>query len=486
MSLTRKAWLFTIAAIAIAAACRAAETPESQLNRLIRPYSTQQIIELNVNESYTFKLKNGVDRVIRLVSAHDHRDSVINFVRRSDVRVEINGRPLDLVAMPYVMPTETAGLRIQADTTSGYGNISKQAQLSLWDATEPIVDAKRFVFPLRDFRFLSHGTQAYNEPVHLGAGDDDPTGQRFYHDYGFDMGGFEGGHTVLSPVDGKIVHFWPSREDLCSAVVQDANGLNWELAHLNSVGAAIVIGKQVKAGQPIGTLGKNGPSGNFSHLHTGTYLTKHDLDVDNRNRKLNLYPWFVAAYQARCPKGLAAVARPHHIALAGEKVVLDGSNSLAWGGSKIVQWRWILSDGRKIEQAKAETAFDRPGAYVASLWVKDDVGNEDVDFCQIKVYTKEKPEKGIPHIYMTCTPTEDIRPDQAVRLRFWPQGTVVGPINVAFDDGTNVEDYRPYSKLSHPFKTPGIHIVTARCENNGTPIEQKLKVVVSPAKMAPE
>ena len=73
---------------------------------------------------------------------------------------------------------------------------------------------------------------------------------------------------------------------------------------------------------------------------------KHDLDVDNRNRRLNFYPWLVTAYQAQHPKGLLAVARPHHIALTGEKVVLDGSNSLVWGGNKIVQWRWILPDGQ--------------------------------------------------------------------------------------------------------------------------------------------
>ena len=124
------------------------------LNRQIRFYSTQQIVWLNVDESYTFRLKDGADRVMRLVSVQDHRDSVVNFVRRSEVRVEIDGRPLDLVCMPYVMPTEAAGLRVQADTTSGYENISKQVQLSLWDATDPIVDTKRFVFPIRNFRLL--------------------------------------------------------------------------------------------------------------------------------------------------------------------------------------------------------------------------------------------------------------------------------------------------------------------------------------------
>lgn len=46
---------------------------------------------------------------------------------------------------------------------------------------------KRFRFPPRNYRLFAHGTQAYSEPVHFGAavhfgaGDGDPTGQRFCH-----------------------------------------------------------------------------------------------------------------------------------------------------------------------------------------------------------------------------------------------------------------------------------------------------------------
>ena len=107
-----------------------------------------------------------------------NRDSVIKLMRRADVRIEIDGQPLDLVCAPYVMPTETAGLRIQADTTSGWIGMAKRVQLSLWDACDPIVDTTRFGFPLRNYRLFSQGTQAYNEPVHLGRGDGDPAGQR--------------------------------------------------------------------------------------------------------------------------------------------------------------------------------------------------------------------------------------------------------------------------------------------------------------------
>jgi murein DD-endopeptidase MepM/ murein hydrolase activator NlpD len=478
MSLAQRTFPLVMALLGIVAIRTRAETPEAELNRLIRPYSTQQIVGLDVNETFTFKLKNGAGRVIRVISVQEQRDSVINLLRRAEVRVEIDGQPLDLVCMPYIMPTQTAGLRLQADTTSGWGNISKRVQLSVWDAADPIVDTKRFSFPLRNYRLLSHGTQAYNEPVHLGAGDGDPGGQRFYHDYGFDTAGFEGRDEVVSAIQGKLVRFWPSREDLCSVIVQDSNGLNWEFGHLKSVEPGIVLNVPVAQGQKIGLLGRTGPSGNFAHLHLGTYLSMQDLQADNRDTRLNLYPWLVTAYQAQHPQGLFAVARPHHAALTGENVAFDGSNSLVWGGAKIIEHRWVFPDGAIVRQAKAERAFDKPGAYVVALWVKDDRGAEDVDFCQVKVFSKENTEQAMPHIFMTYAPTQDIRPDRPVTFRFWFQGSGGAPITVAFDDGTQVSDYKSYAELPHSFKQPGIHIVTASCEADGKPIMQKQKVVV--------
>jgi hypothetical protein len=469
---------FLAAAVLLPTLACGTETPDIELARCIKPYSSQQIVWLDKNETYPFTLKDGSLRNIRLLSVREHRDTVVNLMRRAEVHLEIDGRPLDLVCEPYQMPVETAGLRIQADTTAGWGNIPKRVQLSIWDARDPIVDVKKFVYPIRNHLLFSHGTQAYNEPVHLGAGDDDPAGQRFYHDYGFDTAGYEGREDVRSAVEGKVVLFWPSREDLCSVVVQDRSGLNWEFAHLKSVEPEIVMNARVARGQKIGVLGKSGPSGNFSHLHLGTYLTMHDLETDHRNTRLNLYPWLVTAYRAQHPKALFAVARPHHIALSGEKVVLDGSHSLSWGDGKIVSYRWILPDGQTVNNVRTETSFDRPGAYVAELRVQDDRGAEDVDFCQIKVFTKGNPEQHIPHIFMSYVPTEDIRPGQPVRFRFWLQGRGGGPIRVDFDDGTHLDNYQPYTEFEHRFQTPGLHIVTARCEADGKPIMQKLKVVV--------
>lgn len=446
---------------------------DDPLNRAARPYSKQRIVCLNPGESHRFAFNNGSTRTIRLVSAEERRDRVNNLVRRADVRVEIDGRPLDLVCGPYVMPTETAGLRIQADITTGWNRKPpKRVQFSLWDAADPIVDTTGFVFPIRNFRLFSHGMQAYLEPLHLGRGDGDPAGLRSYHDYGFDMAGYEGGEDVVSATDGIVLKFWPSTGKPCAVVVQDAEDCEWGYVHLASFAPEIAVGARVNRGQKLGTLGKTGPSGNFAHLHFSRRAA---------GRNLNVYPWLVTAYEAAHPKGLLAVARPHHMILTGEKELFDGSNSLAFGGRKIVEWRWVFPDGKTVRSAKAEKAFDRPGVYVATLWVKDNHGAQDVDFCQMKVFSASNPEGAMPHIFMTCTPTENTRSGQPVRFRFWFQGKEGGPMTVDFGDGTRLDDYRSYTEMTHCFQSPGIHIVTASCEAGGMPITNKLKVVVTSA-----
>jgi len=451
----------------------ASASDDDPLNRAVRPYSKQRIVCLDPGESYRYVLHDGSVRTIRLVSATEQRDHVNHLVRRADVRVEVDGRPLDLVCGPYVMPTETVGLRIQADVTTGWNKKPpKRVQFSLWDAADPIVDTTQFVFPIRNFRLFSQGMQAYLEPLHLGRGDGDPAGLRGYHDYGFDMAGFEGGEEILSATDGTVLRFWPSDENRCSVAVQDAEGCEWGYVHLASFASEIAIGARVSRGQKLGTLGKTGPSGNFSHLHFSRRTAE---------RNLNVYPWLVTAYEAAHPKGLFAIARPHHFVRTGEKELFDGSNSLAFGGRRIVEWRWVFPDGETVRSVRAEKTFHKPGAYVATLWVKDNHGAQDVDFCQVKVFSASSPETAMPHIFMTCTPTENIRCGQPVRFRFWFQGKGGGPITVDFDDGTHLGNYRSYTELTHRFQTPGIHIVTAQCEADGKPILAKLKVVVTSA-----
>ena len=454
---------------------------EQTLNGLVRKYSAQQIFFLNVGESRRITLRSGATHEIRLVSLKEHRDSVIYQPRRDEVGVEIDGRPLELICEPYRMPTEAAGMRLQADTTSAWLKMPGQVQFSAWDAAAPIVDTLRFNFPLKDYLLFSQGTQAFNEVVHLGRGDGDPAGQKFLHNYGMDMAGYEGADRVLSATAGEVVMFWPSREKVSSIVVQDRGGILWEYAHLKEARPEIQLGVQVRPAQPLGLLGRTGASGAFSHLHLGTYLgdyhTPADVEGKAMNRHLNLYPWLVAAWRAGQPGRLCAVARPHCTVLTGEPVLLDGSRSLA-DGSKIVDWRWKRHDGNEIPGVGTTLTYDQPGTYIETLRVKDDRGREDVDFCTVRVFSRAQPEDRLPTIFMSCTPTERIRPGQPVRFRLWPQGRITAPIRIDFGDGVTHDGVPALTEVTHAFQSPGIHIVGAQSESDDRPIMQKIKVIV--------
>jgi len=437
-------------------------------------YSKQKFAYLNIGEMTSFRLADGRIKRIRLISVEEEKDSIIHLVRRTEVRLDIEGESLDLPCGPYVLPIEKDGLRLQADTTSGWLQMGKRVQLSLWDAADPVVDTRLFIFPLPGYRLFSQGTQSYNEPVHLGEGDGDPTGQRFYHNYGFDMAGFEGRDKVVSPIDGKVI---AARPDEGWVAVEDDRGIVIDCGHLDSIRPGIEEGVTVERGQEVGVLGRKGPSGNYSHLHIGLYRSRMDFEADRPCRNLNLYPWILAAYQVATGAHLVAVARPHHTTLTGEKVAFDGTNSVAFGG-KIVSYRWEFPDGTTVDGPIATKIFDRPGAYTAVLRVKDDRGGRDFDVCQVRVYTAAQPEDILMTLFFSVSSSFGLGPGGSVHFRGWPQGGDAGPIRLDFGDGTTCENYEPFSDLEHRYNKPGIYIVTASAEKDGRPAMTKLKVVV--------
>jgi hypothetical protein len=437
-------------------------------------YSTQRFVYLDPGESFSFQLKNGEDRRIRLASVKEYQDPVIHLTRRAEVEVEIDGKPVTLTCAPYVMPTEVQGLRIQADTTSAWLATPKRVQFSVWDASDPIVDTALFCFPLPGYRLFSHGTQAYNEPVHLGDRDGEPGGQRFYHNYGVDLAGYEGRQKVVSGIDGIVVQTNREEGDLS---IRDDRGFVLYYGHLDSILSGISEGTPVKRGQWVGMLGRRGASGNFSHLHVGTFLSESARAEGRLNRNLNLYPWLVAAYQQDSGTNLYAVARPHKIALTGDAVLFDGSSSMAFK-STITSFKWEFHDGIVVDGPRAEKVYEKPGCYTAALWVTNGRGDRDVDFCTVRVYSRSAPEDSIGTLFVTCIPAGRICVDEPVNFRIWPQGAEPEDIQINFGDGTIVRDYRPYSAITHQFKDEGIHIVTVSGRAGGLPVTQKVKVVV--------
>ena len=439
-------------------------------------YSRQRFVYLDPGESVSFELESGERRTIELLSVEEQTDSVIQLVRRADLRVAIDGQVLDLVCAPYVMPTEVAGLRIQADTTSGWIKLPKQVQLSVWDACNPIVDTQRFRFPLPHYRLFALGMQAFNEPVHLGDRDGDPEGQRFYHNYGVDLAAFEGRESVVSCIDAEVIL---AQSDQGTLLFEDDRGFVIEYGHLDQILPGIRPGVRVTRGQPVGFVGRRGASGNFSHLHVGTYLSRDYLEGQRNNRALNLYPWLVAAYLEESRTSLQAVAGPHHTMRTGETVRLDGRR---WSvdGSQAVSYRWVFDDGTEFEGAMAERTFGQPGQYVATLWIEDGRGARDVDFCKIKVFSRDLPEAVIPSLFMTCWPTRIVDVNLPVDFKIWPQGGECETIRIDFGDGSELDFDDASVEVSHQYQRPGTYVVRARASFAGLPVTSKIKLVVNP------
>jgi len=444
-------------------------------------YSTQRFVYLDIGESCAFRLADGTEKRLNLVSVKEYEDPVIHLTRRADVKIEIDGKRVELSCAPYVIPTQAEGVRIQADTTSAWLKIPKRVQFSLWDASDPIVDTNLFCFPLPGYRLFSHGVQAYNEPVHLGDRDGDPQGQRFYHNYGVDLAGYEGRQKVLSCISGVVAQADPGQGSLS---IRDDRGFILNYGHLDSILSGIKVGSPVKQGQWVGVLGRRGASGNFSHLHVGAYLSESAMTMDRPDRNLNLYPWLVAAYQKESGIDLCAVARPHKTVLTGDKVLFNGSNSISFKSNldcrqtSITSFKWEFHDGTSASGPVAEKVYDKPGCYIASLWVNNIRGDVDVDFCKVKVFSRSAPEDVIPTLFVTYYPSAEVYVDEAVNFRVWPQGMEVENVQIEFGDGTIVRDYRAYSAITHKFKRPGIHIATVTGTAGKLSVTQKVKVVV--------
>src|SRR5207249_9430145 len=138
--------------------------------------------------------------------------------------------------------------------------------------------------------------------------------------------------------------------------ILEAHGWIHRYAHLKDVDPAVRAGQLVRQRQRLGWLGKEGGSGGWSHLH---------FDIRSRQPSgqwghQDGYAFLWEAYQREYRPKLLAVARPHHFAWTGEKVILDASRS--WSASRqITTYEWTFGDGVRANSAQAERRYGQPG-----------------------------------------------------------------------------------------------------------------------------
>ncbi|HKA08214.1 MAG TPA: PKD domain-containing protein, partial [Gemmataceae bacterium] len=171
---------------------------------------------------------------------------------------------------------------------------------------------------------------------------------------------------------------------------------------------------------------------------------------------------------------IIAVARPHFLIAANEKITLDGSRSWSAAGP-IARFLWTFNDATTADGAKVERTYKQPGSYSEILKVTDAEGRVDYDFAIVQVVDREPKEpKGKerlpPTIHASYAPTFGIRPGDPVTFKVrtfradvgdetWNFGDGANPEKVRSDGNAKPHDPKGYAETTHRFARPGHYIV---------------------------
>jgi murein DD-endopeptidase MepM/ murein hydrolase activator NlpD len=439
-----------------------------------------RVVDLDVGATERVQVADGKSVTVKLLSTSETRDRVRSAIRDARVDVEINGARATLSCGNYRLPVAAGGVQVDCEVTKAYYRdtnadhwaLVKDARLRLWPAASPYMPAGSFVYPVRQ-RWFATRTQMANEPTYVDDGESIGKRRIYYHS-GLDIGGAEGMVEVLAATSGLVVGVGKAvldsekntgldREYDDTIWVLDERGWYHRYTHLFSYDPSVKLGGRVAMGQKIGTLGKEGGSGGWSHLH-------YEILSRQASGKLGTmegYAFLWEAYLRQYKPHVIAVARPHQAVLVGEKVLLDGSRS--YSDSRIARFDWTFTDGGKALGQSVERTYSQPGTYSEILKVTDDRGHTDYDFETVNVLDPQHPEQTPPSIQAAYWPTTGFAPGASVTFKVRTFGTTDGEESWSFGDGAtartksdgNVAPHAKdgFAKTTHVFQKPGDYIV---------------------------
>lgn len=319
-----------------------------------------------------------------------------------------------------------------------------------------------------------------NEPTYVDNGERIGSRRVYYHS-GLDIGGAEALVDVLAATSGLVVGLGNAilaSERANTRLDHDTNDTIWVLdgrgwyhryTHLYSFDPSVKLGAPVRMGQKIGTLGKEGASGGWSHLHY-EILTRQE---SGKLGTLEGYAFLWEAYLRHYHPHLIAVARPHQAALVGEKVSLDGSRS--YSDSRIARFDWTFTDGAHASGPTVERTYSQPGTYSEILKITGAQGRTDYDFETVNVVDPQHPDQIPPTMQAAYWPTMDIAPGTPVTFKVRTFGTTDGEETWSFGDGAAARtksdgNVVPHAKngfavTTHAFQKPGDYIVRVERAN---------------------
>jgi len=444
-------------------------------------------LDIDTGATESVELSSGKRATVKLLSTSEMRDKARSAIREARAEVEIDGSRATLSCGNYRLPVEVGGVQIDCTVTKAYyqntnrdhWGLVKDARLRVWPAGSPFMPPGSMVYPVRQLWFASR-TQMGNEPTYVDEGERITTKQIYYH-AGLDIGGAEGLTEVIAATDGLVVGLGTAvidkvkdnpaidREFNDTIWVEDGRGWFTRYTHLYSYDPSVKLGGRVVQGQKIGTLGKEGGSGGWSHLHFEIISRQPSGKWGTQEG----YAFLWEAYRQQFSPRLVAVARPHAAVLVGEKAALDGSRS--WPASHITSYDWTFTDGQTASGAKVERAYPKAGTYSEILKITDAGGRTAYDFETVNVLDPKHPEQVPPSIQAAYWPTVAIAPDSPVTFKVRTFGTTDGEEDWSFGDGAtattksdgNVNEHAKngFATTTHAFSKPGDYIVRVERTN---------------------
>jgi murein DD-endopeptidase MepM/ murein hydrolase activator NlpD len=456
-------------------------------NRVAAQQPLFRVVDIDVGAQQQVQFSDGKRATVKLLSISETRDRARSAIREARAEVEINDSHTTLSCGNYCLPVTVGEVQADCTVTKAYyqntnhdhWGLEKDARLRLWPAGSPFMPSGSMVYPVRQLWFASR-TQMANEPTYVDDGERITSAKIYYH-AGLDIGGAEGLVDVLAATSGIVVGLGtavveaekdnPSLDHQYNDTiwVQDERGWYHRYTHLYSFNPSVKLGGRVVIGQKIGTLGKEGGSGGWSHLH-------YEILSRQASGKLGTqegYAFLWEAYQRQYKPHLIAVARPHQAVLVGEKATLDGSRS--WGESHIAHYDWTFTDGEKASGPRVEKSYSGAGTFSELLKITDDHGRTAYDFETVNVLDPKHPEQVPPSIQAAYWPTMGIAPGTPVTFKVRTFGTTDGEESWSFGDGANattksdgnVEKHAKngFAATTHAFTKAGDYIVRVERAN---------------------
>ncbi len=496
--------------------CSSTPTMESGTLKPIRA-----VIDLNIGEEKKIELSDGSLATVKLLDIACVRDEFLSAVRSATVRVRVNGETVTLNSGNYNLPVTVSGVRIDCPVTRDYytnamqdsWGLDKDARLRLWPGQGPLIHADAFAYPARQLWF-ANDTQMSNEPVYVN-GCENPEAEETYYHSGLDIGGCEGLVEIISASAGIVIQCgdsvlsgyenYPLEPRYESVYVLGEYGWLYRYSHLKSIEDRLKPGTEVKRGERIGTLGKEGNSGGWAHLH----FEIEAVQPSGRWGTEEGYAYFWESYLNTYKPALIAVARPHALIGTGEVLTLDGSKSRSLAG-EIESYEWIFTQGATAKGAVQQRTYDTPGEYSEVLKVTDSQGNTDYDFTPVVVIDRDNPLQPLPAIHAAYYPTFGIKPGDPITFHVRSFNFDIGKETWDFGDGSpsvsvqsrvgylwnhskylemgidiqaNAMDPRGYAETVHSFAKAGDYLVRVeRTGDNGRRAVTHLHVHVADGK----